>query len=258
MTGISRYSNFVITRPQWHARFGVPTDQRPLPASEVWLHHSVTVAPDVVAPYVDDDAAIREIERITQERFKQGMAYTYLVTPIGRIYEGHPARQIGAHTGGHNTTAVGICAVGNYMETIPPSSMLNALGWLLRHLYNTGIITRPRFNGGHRDTKATDCPGDMLYRRIPAINTIALSGHYIIDPMEGPDDMADPKVLQVLEEINSGISSTYNSGFASRTPDGKPDDTHLAVSIAGVNKNLQTIIEQNKQIITLLSKSLTD
>lgn len=49
----------IITRQQWGARHhnGVHKNGQPLrrklPASEIWLHHSVAQAPDLVPPFDD-------------------------------------------------------------------------------------------------------------------------------------------------------------------------------------------------------------
>lgn len=72
-------------------------------------------------------------------------------------------------------------------------------------------------------------PGDIWTRA----NTITA---------EEPDDMADAEVLDALKTIANKLDVIYNVGFASRGPDGKPDATHEAVSVRGVNAELDRVV----------------
>lgn len=176
----------IITRNQWGARYAPSGYTRRVGALDKWLHHSVTVAPDVSPPFADDYAAIRGIEAITEQRFGIGMAYTFLITPAGLVFEGHPVDQIGAHTAGYNTVSAGICLVGNYEKTVPTGPMLESLTWLLYHGKDRGWWQRANLQGGHRDTKPTACPGDQAYALIGAINR----GEF--KDADGPDFVDNP------------------------------------------------------------------
>jgi hypothetical protein len=163
----------IITRPEWGAAHANGLHDRTPADLEVWLHHSVTVAPDLVAPFDDDYAAVRQIDRIGQNRFRSGIPYTFAITPAGLVFEGHSIGRVGAHTQGHNTRGAGIVLVGNYDTAAPPRPMLDALVWLLRHGVTRGWWKRPALNGGHRDTKATACPGRHAYPLISQVNAEA-------------------------------------------------------------------------------------
>jgi hypothetical protein len=163
-------NNRVIPREEWGSRYAPSGYKRKIGALDKWLHHSVTVAPDVVPPYTDDYAAVRAIEAITEGRFKIGMAYTFLITPAGLVFEGHPIDQVGAHTGGRNTGSAGICLVGNYEKDDPTDAQMRALDWLLHHGKSQGWWQRANLQGGHRDTKATACPGRNAYMLIDDVN----------------------------------------------------------------------------------------
>lgn len=165
----------IIPREEWGARHGDGRYWTTLPASEVWLHHSVTVAPDTVPPWTDDYEAIRTIERIGADRFGSvyGFPYTFGITPAGLIFEGHHIAKTGAHTYGHNTIGRAICLVGNYETDEPTELQLDAVAWLLRHGQAQGWWREARLDGGHRDLKATACPGRHAYAAIPRINARA-------------------------------------------------------------------------------------
>jgi hypothetical protein len=132
----------------------------------VWLHHTVTGA-------VNGTAIIREVEAIGEARFGTGISYTWLVTPDGSVYEGHSPGRMGTHTGGRNSIARAICWVGNYDIVQPTTAQVEATAWLLQEAHRRGWIRVPRLNGGHRDLKATACPGKNAYALIGRINSLA-------------------------------------------------------------------------------------
>jgi len=62
---------------------------------------------------------------------------------------------------------------------------------------------------------------------------------------------ADPAVLAELQSIDSRLKALYDSGFASRTGDGKSDPTHMDVSVRGVNQNLGQMESQLSTLIVM-------
>jgi hypothetical protein len=160
----------IIPRSEWGARHQGGFYDRPVGNLRRYLHHSVTIAPDLVPPFTDDYAAVRELEAIGQERFAGGISYTFAITPAGLIFEGHGIGRIGAHTAGYNTIAAGICLIGNYEKDQPTPQQLAALDWLLHEGVRKRWWTSPTLTGGHRDTKSTACPGKNAYALIAAVN----------------------------------------------------------------------------------------
>ncbi|MCE7004463.1 N-acetylmuramoyl-L-alanine amidase [Kibdelosporangium philippinense] len=163
----------VILRGEWGAKHDNGAGSAPVPAAEVWLHHSVTAAPDVVPPFDDDYAAVRALEEIGERSFGKGIAYTWLITPAGLIFEGHSHDRLGTHTGGRNSKSRAICFVGDYDNQKPTTAQIQAAAWLLQEAKSHGWIKNARLDGGHRDVKATTCPGDHAYEAIESINTLA-------------------------------------------------------------------------------------
>lgn len=166
----------IIPRSEWGARYARGFGPAPLPASEVWLHHSVTAAPDVVPPFDDDDAAVRLLESIGQQRFGGGISYTFAITPSGRVYEGHGVDRRGAHTGGRNSISRAICLIGNYDVTQPTAVQLDAVVALLQQGQDQGWWRSARLSGGHRDAPgaSTSCPGRFAEAAISTINNRAI------------------------------------------------------------------------------------
>jgi hypothetical protein len=78
---------------------------------------------------------------------------------------------VGAQSLHHNRHTLGIENEGTYIRDEPPArlwrSLVEICAWLCRvHGLDpaTAIV-------GHRDYNDTDCPGDALYRRLPALRT---------------------------------------------------------------------------------------
>lgn len=196
----------IITREQWGARHERGFGPAPLPAKEVWLHHSVTEAPDLVAPFEDDDAAVRTLERIGESRFGRGISYTFVITPVGRVYEGHGVDRVGAHTGGRNSISRAICWIGNYEQSLPSAAVLNATAALLRHGKEKGWWTAAKLNGGHRDAPgaSTACPGRYAYAAIPEINRLAAEATLVVADTPPRPPIHERRVLFVRDPYMTG------------------------------------------------------
>lgn len=113
------------------------------------------------------------------------IGYNFLVDKWGRIWEGRKGGigkpVIGAHTYGHNDDAFAMSAIGTYTDKAPSAAVLAAYSRLYAWKFDMhGIDPKGKTNLdglkrrtliGHRDTYATACPGDALYRKLPAIRT---------------------------------------------------------------------------------------
>lgn len=168
-----------VDRDAWGARYPAGSGPRPLPLVEAWLHHTVTLAPDLSfrdldADSVDDDEAkaMRQVEAIGQQRFGAGFSYNLAVMPSGRLYVGCGVRRIGAHTKGRNTKALGVVLVGDYSKRKPPVAMVDALVALLQYAKQERWLRAAHFTGGHRDAPgaSTACPGAYAHKLLPEIN----------------------------------------------------------------------------------------
>jgi len=137
------------------------------------------------------------------------IGYNFLVDRFGTVYEGRyggvDRNVVGAHALGFNSGSVGIAVLGTYQTTPPSQAAQSALESLLAwrldlaHVDPTSMLTvisggSERFAAGvpvtlravsgHRDTGSTECPGDLLYARLPAIAGAAraIGGPKIFDP----------------------------------------------------------------------------
>lgn len=159
----------IVSRREWGARYENGFRAAPLPAREVWLHHSVTAPP---APGEAEMRAMRQLEAIGQSRFGGGVSYTWAVMPSGRVFEGHSPDRQGAHTKGRNSIARAIVLVGNYDVTRVSDDQVRAVIQLLEHAKRRGWIQTARLNGGHQQAPGaqTACPGRFGMAAIPVIN----------------------------------------------------------------------------------------
>jgi hypothetical protein len=177
----------IVPRSVWGARYPAGFGVAPLPAREVWLHHTAMTAPGVTASDALDANAMRLVEGIGHQRFGGGVSYTFVVMPSGRIMEGTGVGRRGAHTAGRNSIARAICLHGNYEDNEPSSAQLTAVVDLLRYGYVMRWWDAPQLDGGHRDAPdaSTACPGRHAYRLIPEINRQAATpaAHHEDDDM---------------------------------------------------------------------------
>ncbi|GIG62274.1 hypothetical protein Lfu02_66460 [Longispora fulva] len=77
----------------------------------------------------------------------------------------------GAQVSGHNDHTIGIENEGTYMSVLPPTAQWNALVQLCAYLCDQYKLDPRTAIKGHRDYNSTDCPGDALYAKLPALRT---------------------------------------------------------------------------------------
>lgn len=223
----------IISRGEWGAEHDNGFRDRDLPAAEVWLHHSVTIAPDLLPPFTDDLEAIRTLERIGEQRFGGGISYTWPITPAGLVFEGHSPHRSGSHTKDRNWLASAICFVGNYETSRPTEAQIRAAAWLLVHAKRKGWIRHARINGGHQQAPGQDptgCPGRHAMAVIDRINQLAaLYEAGVIDlnaperrSIGGGEDMLIKKLTGKRDYgsvalVSGGIVSAVNRQWAEET-----------------------------------------
>lgn len=76
----------------------------------------------------------------------------------------------GAHCVGHKDVAVGIENEGTYSSVSPPAALYNQLVAMCAYTCQQyGIAASALY--GHRDFNSTDCPGDVLYGKLPQLRS---------------------------------------------------------------------------------------
>jgi len=179
----------IYSRAQWGADESL-RDKPSLHYGEIhggFVHHTVN-ANDYTAAEVP--AIIRSIYAYHVEaRGWSDIGYNFLIDKFGRIWEGRyggvDRPVVGAHTENYNNWSFGVSAIGNYQIAKPSNALIQAeaalFAWKLS-LHGVSAAAKnvrigPRVFAssimGHRDTEATECPGQYLYARIPDIRRIA-------------------------------------------------------------------------------------
>ncbi|WGL51519.1 FG-GAP-like repeat-containing protein [Nocardioides sp. BP30] len=181
----------IYSRAQWGADEKIREQTAPSYA-EVhggFVHHTVN-ANDYTAAEVP--GIIRSIYAYhVRSRGWRDIGYNFLIDKFGRIWEGRyggvDRPVVGAHTENYNDYGFGVSAIGNFETGKPTTALLQAEGALFAWKLSlhgvsaaaTNVTIGPKTFAssimGHRDTKATACPGKYLYAQIPQIRTIAAS-----------------------------------------------------------------------------------
>lgn len=134
---------------------------KPRPWKWIVVHHSATTA-----------GGAARFDKMHRDKGWDELGYDFVIgngtdTKDGQIEVGSrwPKQKWGAHdktpTEQYNNYGIGICLVGNFDIDYPTHKQLDALARLCAYMMITYHITPDRVLG-HRDTKATDCPGRHL------------------------------------------------------------------------------------------------
>lgn len=158
-------------RAEWNALPPTnPLSPDPLPW-RVTLHHTDGRYTSSLAESLREAGFIQDFHQ--NGRKWSDIAYHYLVDPLGNIIEGRPLETLGAHTLNNNEGNVGIVLLGTYHapknERTTPAQ-LAAVAAIGRFLVKRFGID-PGALKGHRDYKATDCPGDLAYPKLAELRT---------------------------------------------------------------------------------------
>lgn len=181
----------MLTAAQWQPVAPAGPPMR-LPASEVFIHHTVT------NPTNDPLADFRTVDRISQQRFGR-RTYSWIVHPSGQVAE-YAGTTIGAHTKGHNSTGVAISFIGNFEHDTPTPAALDAARWLIESQTAAGVIAPGAPIQPHSAVYATACPGRNLRAAIPTLTQPPEDDVNVQELNEALTPMAR-KVDQIVVEV---------------------------------------------------------
>ncbi len=188
----------VVTRAQWGADEdlvkGAPeytTDVKVL-----FVHHTAGTNGYSCA---DSPAIIRSIQAYhVKSNHWNDIGYNFLVDKCGTLFEGRRGgitkAVLGAHTLGFNANSAAVAVLGNYSSAAVSAKVRTVIAQLAAYKIagyghapggraalvssgsdryakgSTAILNRI---SGHRDTGMTECPGNVLYRQLGAIRSLA-------------------------------------------------------------------------------------
>lgn len=153
----------IITRAAWRA-LSVGGDPAAMQAIQgVVVHHTAGTM------RIQPELAISEMQAIQRYHMDvnkwSDIGYHYVIDGAGRIYEGRDEGYAGAHCPGKNKTHIGIALMGNFETTHPSDEALKALEDLSRYYMAAEGFSAAGVTG-HRDHRATLCPGVNIYDKL--------------------------------------------------------------------------------------------
>lgn len=142
------------------------TNAVPETGEEVWRRFRAQIAQ--IQDFDDHLRAIRMMHRL---KGWNDIGYHFIIAANGVAYEGVDVRGRGTHVYAQNDGNLGISLDGSFMRNGPTADQVVKLTHLLVSLsVRYGIdVSGEGFLLGHRDQRATDCPGDVLYELLPDI-----------------------------------------------------------------------------------------
>lgn len=183
-----------VSRATWGAR--APSSRSKLAATfGVTVHYEGPHLGD----YIHGSCAskVRGIQNFHMDaRGWADIAYSAIVCRHGYTFEGRWAgvRTAANGTNDGNDTAYAVCLLIGVDDSLP-GIMLGELIETIDHLNNAPGVGQ-RVNG-HRDWKATACPGDVAYRELPNIRAALLNP----GPRPTPAPLPPPLVTTYASEV---------------------------------------------------------
>lgn len=154
----------IIPRSGWGARAPKCSQALALPVRFAFIHHTAGSAPTTES---SEKATMRGIQNFHQnDRGWCDIAYSFVIMPSGRIYEGRGWTRVNGATKGYNSNSIAICWAGNYENIAPTAASIAAGQALLAQGVREGYLTPDFQLFGHRDKGTTACPGRHLYARL--------------------------------------------------------------------------------------------
>jgi hypothetical protein len=187
----------IITRSGWGANEALrkPGQVYDATVEKLVVHHTVTPTNPA-----DPAAVLRGIYHTAVSGEYIDVQYHWLIDQHGRIYEGRWATDYppgaphtgerdgrnvrGGHAGNHNSRTIGVAFMGTYTSSLPPpvavDALVTLLAWKCARWGIDPLGATPYVNGsgttvaipnicGHRDVRATACPGGPLHALLPEI-----------------------------------------------------------------------------------------
>lgn len=149
-----------VSRAEWGAAPIKSNSKAMGQVKRITLHHTHEY------PGMNKLSDVRVIQSIARYHRKNlgwaDIGYHFIIGRDGRVYEGRSSLYQGAHVGGHNENNLGISMMGNFMKKLPTAKQLSSLKKLLALKFTEYNLSADELYG-HRDFKATECPGEILY-----------------------------------------------------------------------------------------------
>ncbi len=190
-----------------------PTNKYPTRAvsavTRIIMHHTATPA----------NVSVQRIANYqVSNRGMPGITYHFCVDEAGQVFQTQALNVLSSHAGNHSANSVGVCLIGNFTDSPPPQTQLNAVAALLAQLagqinigvdqiigYNELVVTGspgatwPTWKGPLLAQVQSMLTVDTPLTPLPAAKPIQ---HYMLLWHKGPDNWAKWDLLGALEYID--------------------------------------------------------
>lgn len=225
----------LLDRQQWGAPAELPRRGHsigPHHRTEVVLHHTTSIDGDSTPnEWSSMDDVARQMRRLQVSRPDLGLDVPYSMVAFCMadgglvLAEGRGLHRTGAHSKGHNRSALGIAFQGDFENQPPPTRLATHIEtlalWLRRLRVEKGFdrlgSTRPsdRDVWAHMDLKATACPGRALRDHLPRLRFV-----------EDPTWSAPGDPVESLADANAVLAASDL-----HLPEGTPADARISVAL---------------------------
>jgi hypothetical protein len=113
---------------------------------------------------------------------------------------------MGAQTMSHNGHTLGIENEGDYMRSKVPDRLWSSLADVCVWLCRTYDLNPYKAIVGHRDFNSTDCPGDVLYARLPELRRVVAGRLSVQQPPNPADEASIPKPVPPLDMSSTAVA----------------------------------------------------
>ncbi len=134
-------------------------------SSSTTLDHAFQISRDIQDLHMDGNGWIDTGQQLTNSR---GGHVTEGRHRSVEILDGGTQHVMGANVGDHNSEVIGIENEGLYSSVDVPQALWDSLVQLVAYIASQYGIA-PSEIKGHRDFNATECPGEVLYGRLPEL-----------------------------------------------------------------------------------------
>jgi hypothetical protein len=135
------------------------------------LEHAFEIARNIQNFHMDGNGWIDTGQQFTNSR--GGFVLEGRHQSLG-VVRGGTRHVQGANVGGRNSEVIGIENEGDYRTVQPPQALWSSLVVLVAWIAGQ-YGTAAQNIQGHRDFNSTECPGDALYAKLPALRTAVAS-----------------------------------------------------------------------------------
>ncbi|CAB3220409.1 unnamed protein product [Arctia plantaginis] len=185
-----------ISRSDWYAREPKQTTPLNTPVPYVVIHHTYT--PAACFNKEECAAAMRQMQQMHIDgNGWWDIGYHFCVGSDGAAYEGRGWETLGAQALHFNSVSIGICLIGDWRFEVPPAQQLKTAKDLIAAGVQQGYIQPEYKLVGHRQVRATECPGTSLFEEIQSWD------HYSPFPRSHKDLL---NVTELPESVKKVIS----------------------------------------------------